>query len=111
MLDKIKNNCYNHHSEIHKGHEQQSSIYTWSVTATCLRTGPETLDGALWNVTVCKGANSNLCLYLALFFRGTGSAFSGTLANTRLVKSAGGFPPALFFLRNLWGNAFNPCFL
>ena len=59
MLDKIKNNCYNHHSEIHKGHEQQSSIYTWSVTATCLRTGPETLDGALWNVTVCKGANSN----------------------------------------------------
>ena len=38
--------------------------------------------------------------YLALFFRGTGSAFSGTLANTRLVKSAGGFPPALLYLRN-----------
>jgi hypothetical protein len=48
-----------------------------------------TLDGALWNVTEFKGANSNLCLYLALFFRGIGSAFSGTLANTRLVKKCG----------------------
>ena len=100
MLDKVKNNCYNHHSEIHKGtNSNLPYTFVMSRQRVC---GPAltVLEGALWNVTVCKGANSNPCLYLALFFRGTGSAFSGTLANTRLVKSAGGFPPALLYLRN-----------
>ena len=110
MLDKIKNNCYNYHSEIHKGtNSNLPDTFRMSRQRVC---GPALIP---WTVpcgmSLYVKALTAIFAYLALFFRGTGSAFSGTLANTRLVKSAGGFPPALFFLRNLWGNAFNPCFL
>ena len=66
MLDKAENNCYNHHSEIQKG-TNSNLPYTFGMSRQCV-CGPAltALEGALWNVTVCKGANSNELIRLLL---------------------------------------------
>ena len=101
MLDKAENNCYNHHSEIQKG-TNSNLPYTFGMSRQRV-CGPALIP---WTVpcgmSLYVKALTAIIAYLALLlFRVTGSAFSGTLANTRLVKSAGGNPPALLYL---WTN-------
>ena len=103
MLDKIKNNCYNHHSEIHKGtNSNLPDTFRMSRQRVC---GPALIP---WTVpcgmSLYVKALTAILAYLALFFRGIGSAFSGTLANTRLVKKCGRIPSRNFLSQEPLGK-------